>query len=145
MANRPPSKPHSVGSGSNQVELWGATSVLQSYFTGITAQAVPLPELINVTRQGSTVRRYPGDPGYSRIGGVASRYDRSPAKFGGAKPGLRVSVAKVGPDGKAIKASRRVFRLVGAFNDLCEWAKDNAIDSMILYSPSGAPYNIAIE
>jgi len=47
--------------------------------------------------------------------------------------------------GKAIKTSRRVFRLVGAFSDLCEWAKDNAIDDMILYSPTGAPFSIIAE
>jgi hypothetical protein len=115
------------------------------FFTGITARAIPVPELINVTRVSHTVHKYPGDAGFERSGGVVSRYDRSPAKYGGAKPGLRIAVAKTDAEGKAIRASRRVFRLVGPFNDLCEWARDNAIDNMILYSPTGAPFTIVAE
>jgi hypothetical protein len=145
MANRPPAKPHVVGAGDDQVELWGATSVLQSFFTGVTAKAIPLPEQINFQRKSHTVRRYPGDSGFERDGGVVSRYDRAPSKIGGAKSGQRVMVVRVDANGKAIKSSKRVFRLVGAFNDLCEWAKDSALDSIILYSPSGAPYNITVE
>jgi hypothetical protein len=144
MPNRPPSKPHAVGVGANQVELWGATSVLQLYFTGITAKQVPLPELVNIRRKSHTVRKYPGDEGFEREGGTVSRYDRSPSKYGGARPGVRVFVVKLDSQGKAINASRRTFRLVGAFNDLCEWAKDNAIDDMILYSSSGAPFSISV-
>jgi hypothetical protein len=144
MANRPPSKPHLVGTGVNQVELWGATVVLQSFFTGITARAIVLPELVNLQRKSCTVQKYPGDDGFNRAGGVVSRYDRSPAKYGGAKPGQRVFVALTDANGKAIRNSRRTFRLSGAFADLCEWAKDNAKDDMILYSSSGAPYNITL-
>jgi hypothetical protein len=145
MANRPPAKPHLVGTGVDQVELWGATTVLQSFFTGVTAKSIPVPELVNLQREGHRVRRYPGDPGFDRAGGVVSRYDKSPAKYGGAKPGKRISAVRTDSQGKAIKTSRRVFRLVGAFSDLCEWAKDNAIDDMILYSPTGAPFSIIAE
>jgi hypothetical protein len=145
MANRPPAKPHLVGTGVNQVELWGATTVLQTFFTGVTARSVPVPELINLQRRPHRVAKYPGDAGFSRSGGVVSRYDKSPSKYGGAKPGVRVSAARTDATGKAIKTSRRVFRLVGAFTDLCEWAKDNAIDNMILYSPTGAPFPIVAE
>jgi|LakMenE01Jun11ns_1017448.scaffolds.fasta_scaffold9551354_2 hypothetical protein len=145
MANRPPSKPHLVGAGANQVELWGATTVLQTYFTGISARAIELPELINYQRKSHTVRKYPGDSGFNRAGGVVSRYDRSPAKYGGAKPGQRVFVAKTDASGKAIRDTRRTFRLKGAFVDLCEWAKDNAKFDMILYSSTGSPYSIALE
>jgi hypothetical protein len=125
--------------------LWGATSVLQTFFTGISPKAIPLPELINLTRKAHKVRKYPGDEGFERSGGAVSRYDRTPSKIGGAKPGHRVSAVRVGDDGKAIKSSRRYFRVVGSFADLCEWAKDAALDSMILYSSSGAPYNISVE
>ena len=145
MANRPPAKPHLVGIGAGQVELWGATTVLQSFFTGVTARAISSPELVNLQRKKHQVHKYPGDPGFERSGGVVSRYDKSPAKYGGAKPGRRISVVRTDSQGKAIKTSRRVFRLVGAFSDLCEWAKDNAIDNMILYSPTGAPYTVVAE
>jgi hypothetical protein len=145
MANRPPAKPHLVGTGAGQVELWGATAVLQSFFTGVTARSVPTPELINLQRRSHRVSKYPGDPGFGRAGGVVSRYDRSPSKYGGAKPGVRVSAVRTDAAGRAIRTSRRVFRLVGAFSDLCEWAKDSAIDNMILYSPTGAPFTIVAE
>ena len=142
MASRPTIKPHLVGTGVNQVTLWGGTSRLQEFFSSITPKAVEIPELINYQRKGGKVRKYPGHEGYNRRATTVSRYDKTPAKFGGAKPGLSFVAAKLTASGELIKTSKRTFRLVGSWADFCEWAKDNVSASTVLYSPSGSPFII---
>jgi hypothetical protein len=144
MATRPTIKPHLVGTGANQVTLWGGTSLLQVFFPSVTPNAVEIPELVDYQRKGGKVRKYPGHAGYNRRATVVSRYDKSPAKFGGAKPGLPFVAARLTAQGDLIKTSKRTFRLVGSWADLCEWAKDAAVTSVVLYSPSGSPFIIPV-
>ena len=144
MATRPTIKPHLVGTGTNQVTLWGGTSLLQSFFPSVTPKAVEIPELINYQRKGGKVRKYPGHAGYNRAATTVSRYDKTPAKFGGAKPGLSFVAAKLTAQGDLIKTSKRTFRLVGSWSDFCEWAKGEVASNTILYSPSGSPFIIPV-
>ena len=59
-------RPHAVIGGGIEFTIWGDTEKLEDFFSGITAApgGATVDKMIDVPQQ--VVRRYPGDPGFTR-------------------------------------------------------------------------------
>jgi hypothetical protein len=58
--------PHTVGTAPDEFVIWGNTTKLSKFFTGITTAAITAPTVKTIQMPAMTVKRYPGDTGFTR-------------------------------------------------------------------------------
>jgi hypothetical protein len=119
------------------VRLYGATEVLDNYFTGLTPDAAAVEGTRTEAVAATTVRRFPGDLGYSRSG--HSRVKSTVASQGGnALPGRRFWCERQTGVFPNVLTTVEQFNYEGSFRNLVALARASAFgQSFKLRNSSG--------
>lgn len=125
--------------GGEDLIVWGDPTKISPYIPGFTEVAAEGPVNISVTRSGSSVRRYPGDPSpYSRSGGLAVRVKAADATRT-VLPGRNAYLEEVTEFGNRVV---QTITFEGPFARLHAAATAAATRPFTLRSPGGKAYAI---
>lgn len=142
MATRPPIKPHPASFENRPLTIWGATSLLDDYFEGLEPSEASEREVQTISFGGSTVNRYPGDPGFSR-GGGDRRVVFEQEKRGNATPGRRFWCERPTGTKENRRSNARQFTFEGNWSDLKDFARANRTGAKFtLRGPSGGSIEV---
>lgn len=130
----------------NAAIVYGDLDKLQALFD--TVDAVGSGGVVNkqVSRDGSSVRRYPGDPSPFSRGGSTAVVSVIPRPFSQTTPGVPFTVetpADLSGQPPGTKRTIRQFTLLSSWTDFHAFATGAAKTAMIIRSPGGVPAFIA--
>ncbi len=141
--DHPSSKPHNILYGTRKAVVWGETDLLQLFFSEIVMAPPDDIKEISLTIKSHTVKRYPGDRGYTIPAHSAKRLNNVPPKMGGALPGNPFKVRNCLADGEPDMSKIWQFRYQGSWLTVRGWAEGAVLPPGVwMYSPSGAPYQV---
>lgn len=124
MSTRPPAQFHTEAVGGRPLVLIGATSLLDDYFTGLTADAAQAITTRTESVSSSTVNRWPGDPGFIRKS--HQRVKSNEKDMGGpALPGRRFWCERPTGTGDNRRSNARQFNYIGTWKDLKAFARSS--------------------
>ena len=124
MATRPKVVPHTVTSAGELIRIWGATSLLDDYISGLDPDAAGAVTERTESVNASQVNRYPGDTGFSR-GGHSRTKSNEIGKGGITLPGKPFYCERTEGVGPAAQVKVRQFGYEGSWNNLKKYVRTN--------------------
>lgn len=134
-------KPYRVGNAEDPATpvVWGDVSKLSALFSSVSPAGSGGVVDISYSRNGGSVRRYPGDPAPYTRGAASVVRSRIPRASSQTTPGrpFTVEVPAVVEPGE--KRTVRQFTLIGSWSAFHAAASAQAKVDMIIRSPGGVP------
>lgn len=136
-------RPHRVTGGGKAIVIWGETEKLEIFLSGIDSAPITVGVPRTVRVEQHTVRRYPGDPGYTRKAHNRT-FDPDIGLQGGITPGRPFWIEDfvLTDDLAAIGIDSYQFSLQGPFYALKAYCRANATQDFRLRTAGGRAHLI---
>lgn len=136
-------KPHSKTVDGKKFTLYGDSDTLAGFIDGLTVDTVGAESYSNTNVEAHTVKRYPGDPGYSRAAHSRSVSDTGLTGGTTTTPGSRVWFERSIGTPPLVTKTIRQATYTGSWRALKTYAKANTTFPYTLRRESGRSVEIS--